>query len=44
LNSAATDGRFLTFAITDDRKGLFSSSAATDGRFLVLAITDDRKN
>jgi hypothetical protein len=33
LKSAATDGRFLIFAIMDDRKN--PKSAAADGRFLI---------
>jgi hypothetical protein len=33
------DGRFVTFAIRDDRK-----STAMDGRFVTLAIRGDRKS
>ena len=41
LKSAATDGRLVIFAITDDR--IRAKSAAMDGRFVIFAITDDRK-
>src|SRR6185312_15060172 len=38
---AATDGRCLTFAITEDRN---HAGAAMDGRFLIFAIRDDRNH
>jgi len=41
LKSAARDGRFLIFAIKDDRIS-FAKSAAMDGRFLTYAIKYDR--
>jgi len=34
------DGRFLTFAVMDDRK---HKTSAVDGRFSMFAIMDDRK-
>jgi len=41
MKSAAMDGRLLTLAIKDDRKGQ-AKSAARDGRFSIRAIKDDR--